>query len=124
MNRIHVTTVNVITVLAIVITVVRQSSKVWKKTRGELRLKGLSPGELFLSATQKKSKPSTIIQRANPPQKHYISVRKKPYVTFSKKLHFSERKKNQTLNFQKSYISEKKQTRVTLIFKKVTGIFQ
>ena len=121
MNRIHVTTVNVITVLAIVITVVRQSSKVWKKTRGELRLKGLSPGELFLSATQKKSKPSTIIQRANPPQKRYISVRKKPYVTFSKKLLFSERKKKQTLNFQKSYISEKnKQTRVTLIFKKVT----
>ena len=54
MNRIHVTTVNVITVLAIVITVVRQSSKVWKKTRGELRLKGLSPGELFLSVTWKK----------------------------------------------------------------------
>ena len=107
MNRIHVTTVNVITVLAIVITVVRQSSKVWKKTRGELRLKGLSPGELFLSATQKKSKPSTIIQRANPPQKPYISVRKNLMLHFQKS-YFSVREKKPNVKFSKKLISEKK----------------
>lgn len=46
---------------------------------------------------------------------------KKTLCYIFKKVTFQWEKKNQTLNFQKSYISEKKkQTRVTLIFKKVT----
>lgn len=52
-------TVNVITVLAIVITAVKQSSKLWKKTRGELKLSGRSPGELYLSVPQKSIKSSS-----------------------------------------------------------------
>lgn len=52
-------TINVITVLAIVITAVKQSSKLWKKTRGELKLSGRSPGELYLSVPQKSIKSSS-----------------------------------------------------------------
>lgn len=50
----------VITVLDIVITVVELNSKHWKRTRGELKLSGLSPGEAFLCLPVMADQTSTL----------------------------------------------------------------